>query len=406
MFNPSNLDTDQWMETASKMGAKYAVLVANHCSGFCLWPTKDYDYSIKNTPYKDGKGDIVGEFIESCKKFGLRPGLYYSTICNAHELFDQPGNQTPEIGTEKFNSYCDLVEKQVTELWTQYGDIFEIWFDGGNIKGGPDIASLLKKYQPKAVCFQGPSDHPSNLRWVGNEKGVAPYPCWSTISDVGHYDGTKEVENMGGDPDGNTWMPAETDTPNRQLQWFWYENQDDLVKSSAELVRAYYTSVGRNTNLLLGMVIDNRGLVPEKDKQEFLKFGKEIKERFAKPLARTKGKGQELQITLGKQETINQIVIQEEIEHGERIRDYIIEGKINNEWKVLCKGSSVGHKRIELISSIEVSQVRLKIINSTNTPLIRNFELYKVNPLPKKLSLLKKLKRMIKISKNIGTILS
>lgn len=203
IFNPEVLDTDQWIETAMKAGAKYAVLVVKHCSGFCLWPTKASDFSVKNTPYKDGKGDILRDFINSCVKYGIHPGIYYSTVYNAYEQFDQPCNRVPALSSGAYRSYCNLVENQLIELWTQYGELFEIWFDGGHIINGPDIEALLSKYQPNAVCFQGPLKWRSNLRWVGNEKGTAPYPCWSTVNKYGHYDGTKKVKKLGkGDPYG------------------------------------------------------------------------------------------------------------------------------------------------------------------------------------------------------------
>lgn len=184
-------------------------------------------------------------------------------------------------------------------------------------------------------------------------------------------------------------MPAEIDTPNRFLQWFWYKDQEKLVKSIDELVRIYYFSVGRNTNLLLGMVIDNRGLVPEKDRQIFLEFGKEIKTRFDIPIAETNGKAKELILELPRSQKINQIVIMEDISEGHLIRKYIIQGFNNNKWIMLCSGSSIGHKRIEILKPIEVVKVKLRCIETIDTPIIKNFALYSVKPLPKNQLLLK-----------------
>jgi alpha-L-fucosidase len=155
IFNPKSLNTDQWVKTASDAGIKYIVLVAKHCSGFCLWPTKEHAYSIKNTPYKNGKGDIVTEFVTSCKKYNVRPGLYYSTSTNAYLNVDNPG--TVRSGNnEEQKRYNEIVEHQLRELWSAYGEFFEIWFDGGCLpveKGGPDILPLLNRYQPNAVLF-------------------------------------------------------------------------------------------------------------------------------------------------------------------------------------------------------------------------------------------------------------
>jgi len=293
-FNPNQLDTDQWVKAAKDAGATYAILTAKHCSGFCLWPSKDYEYCTTQSSYKDGKGDIVRDFIASCRKFGLKPGLYYSTGCNAFMQFDMSANRMPNLESDKYIRYSELVEQQLRELWGNYGDLFEIWFDGGHFARGPDIPTLLTELQPNAICFQGPPKWHSNLRWVGNEQGHAPYPCWSSISDITHYDGTKPIGNKHmGDPNGKIWMPAETDTPNRIFQWMWYKNQDRLVIPAEKLLEYYYKSVGRNTNLLLGMVIDNRGLVPERDAQEFKKFGDYLRERFETPVGVGSGEGKE-----------------------------------------------------------------------------------------------------------------
>lgn len=170
-FAPLQLDTDQWIRSAKAAGAKYAVLVAKHCSGFCLWPTDVHEYSVKHSPWKDGKGDIVNDFFNSCKKYGLKPGLYYSASCNAYCNVDNPGTikdiTKVEDVREAQEKYNNMVLTQLRELWTRYGDVFEIWFDGGCLppeNGGPDIASLLHELQPDAVVFQGPAGTKSLVR--------------------------------------------------------------------------------------------------------------------------------------------------------------------------------------------------------------------------------------------------
>ncbi len=406
IFNPRELDTDQWIEVAKEMGAKYAVLVVNHGSGFCLWPSKASNYTIKESPYKNGKGDIFSEFLTSCKKFGILPGVYYSTICNAHELYDLPKNRVLDPNSEDFKKYCTLVESQLTELWTEYGELFEIWFDGGHIPNGPNISEMLRKYQPRAVCFQGPPEWKSNLRWVGNERGIAPYPCWSTINDYGHYDGTKPIKDKNkGDPEGKFWVPAETDTPNRFYQWFWYKDQEKFVIPVEELIRMYYTSVGRNTNLLLGMVIDNRGLVPELDAKVFKQFGEEIKARFANSIAEIQGDSSVLILELSKPQRINQIVLMEDISLGHSIHSFKVEGYRNNKWKTLYEGEGIGYKSILIFKSVEVEKIKLELLNTINTPNIKQFAVYNVDIIPKKLNIFKRISRWLRFLINLKTII-
>ncbi len=207
VFDPPELNTDQWLETAKAAGAKYAILVAKHCSGFSLWPTLAHDYHVGNTPWQNGKGDIVADFFKSCRKYGIKPGLYCSAATNAYFNVDNPGRVRSGKQAEQ-NAYNQMVESQLTELWSNYGDIFEIWFDGGVLppeQGGPDIVPLLLRLQPNAVVFQGPQEFPSLLRWPGNERAEAPYPCWSTTSFVTQSDGIVE-SSFPGNPDGDIWL--------------------------------------------------------------------------------------------------------------------------------------------------------------------------------------------------------
>ncbi len=168
VFNPTQLNTDQWIQSAVAAGAKYAVLVAKHCSGFSLWPTEAHDYNISNSPYKNGEGDIVKEFIESCKKYGVKPGIYASTTANGYLQVDNPGKVLSGDPDDQ-KRYNAIVQQQLTELWTNYGPLFEIWFDGGVLppeKGGFDILSMVRKYQPNTIAFQGPFGYENNIRWV------------------------------------------------------------------------------------------------------------------------------------------------------------------------------------------------------------------------------------------------
>ena len=182
-LDPKKLEPSQWVRSAAELGAKYAVLVANHCTGFSLWDTKVNDFSIAHTKWRGGGGDICREFVEACREYGLKPGFYYSTGCNGY--YNINDNWKWDYRSPVYQAYVKNVEAQVTELWTEYGELFEIWFDGGIVppeQGGPDLTPILKKHQPRAICFQGPRDYPHDIRWVGNEDGLAPENCWAATN--------------------------------------------------------------------------------------------------------------------------------------------------------------------------------------------------------------------------------
>ena len=395
-FAPMELDTDQWLKAAKTAGAGYAVLVAKHCSGFSLWPTSVHDYSVKKSPWKDGKGDIVGDFFASCKKYGIKPGLYYSSSCNAYCSVDNPGTvqktinpgdmgmlKSTTILEEEQKKYNELVLTQLTELWTHYGDVFEIWFDGGCLlpeKGGPDIASLLHRLQPDAIVFQGPPGTKSLIRWVGNERGIAPEDCFATVDFTPEsFDGHDE-RIYGGNPDGLTWSPAESDIPNRYADktseggWFWFPNEEHAVIPASELFETYLQSVGRNTNFLIGMVIDNRGLFPDVDAAEFAKFGEMVREAFSNPLVElTQAKldkasdkyNYKLTIPAGK--TPKYLVMMGDISKGERVLGYKVNGNIT--------GRCIGHKRIIKLSP-DTTGVVLEITDAKTEPALRSIAVY------------------------------
>ena len=331
-FDPDALDTDNWIKTAASAGARYAVLVAKHCTGFCLWPTAKHDYSVKSAPWKNGKGDVVADFFASCKKYGVRPGLYYSASCNQFADVDNPGKvrSGKKEDQERYNA---LVLSQLTELWTNYGELFEIWFDGGCLKpedGGADIAPLLAKLQPGAVVFQGPKELKSLVRWCGNERAEASENCSAifSYSDM-HDDGTTERPDSG-DTFGDIWCPAECDMPNRDPHranangWFWAPGEDDTVFPSEELFDRYLKSVGRNGNLLIGMAIDKRGLVPEKDAAEFKKFGDMVKNTFSAPINEKFAKKSETEFEIASNDEKAYVMLGEEIEKGERVTGYTL----------------------------------------------------------------------------------
>jgi len=384
VFAPMELDTDQWVKSAMKAGAKYMVLVAKHCSGFCLWPTEAHEYSVKNSPWKGGKGDIVADFFASCKKFGVKPGLYYSSSCNAYCNVDNPGTVQTDVNVaEAQRKYNEMVLSQLTELWTWYGEVFEIWFDGGCLppeQGGPDIAALLDKLQPNALIFQGPPTMKRLIRWVGNERGIAPQDCYATVDLTPESFDGHDPSIYAGDPNGSTWSPAESDVPNRyadqafQGGWFWRAGEDHTIIPAEALYDLYLQSVGRNTNLLIGMVIDDRGLVPDADAATFAAFGEKVRQAFGKPVAaltRT-----ELDGAPGKyhynlkppaESDAKYLVMAEDIAHGERVLGYTVNGAIT--------GKCIAHKKIIPLPP-GTKEITIEITDAKAEPVMRSIEVY------------------------------
>lgn len=380
VFNPTELSTDQWLETAKKLGATYAVLVAKHCSGFSLWPTEAHDYSVKHSPWKNGEGDIVADFIASCKKYGIKPGIYASTTANGYLYVDNPGlvQKGSPVTQEEYNR---VVTQQLTELWSNYGKLFEIWFDGGVLskdQGGADVLSLVKKLQPDAIAFQGPYGHPNLVRWVGNEEGVAPYPCWATADSTTNADGTRVINGLNGDPFAPFWCPGESDFTLRwnssfQGGWFWTGGQDSMMFTVPELLHKYETSVGRNTNMLLGLVVDERGLIPDADVRQAELLGKEIARQYGNPLVQTSGTGKEYVLTFDHPTSINRVVMQEDITYGERVLKYSLKGEKNGEWIDIASGTNIGHKHIDRFEPQTLDAIKLIIDEAKAEPKIKSF---------------------------------
>lgn len=374
-IHPTKLDPEQWVRSAWELGAKYAVLVTNHCTGFSLWNTKVNDFSISYTDWRGGGGDICREFIDACKKYGLKPGFYYSTGCNGY--YNINDNLRWDYKSDYYQEYVKNVEAQVTELWTEYGELFEIWFDGGIIpveQGGPNLTPILNKYQSNAICFQGPRDYAHNVRWVGNEDGLAPENCWATTNaGQARYDGTIPDEKAGeGDPDGIYYWPAETDMPNRTHAafgggWGWQENEEHLLYTPEQLLDCYIRSVGRNSNLLLGMAISKDG--DFQDEEQFKAFGKLIKETFGKPIAVNEGG---YCIDLAEKQKINYVVIREDITDGQHIRGF----KIMADGECVYESKCVGHKRIVAFENIEAKSIELVVTQNAGDVKLRDIAIY------------------------------
>jgi alpha-L-fucosidase len=258
----------------------------------------------------------------------------------------------------------------LNELWGNYGELSEIWFDGGVLdpaKGGPDMLPILQKLQPRAIVFQGPE---ASIRWIGNEDGVAPYPCWATVpNDVRDYNGS-------GSPDGGKWLPGECDVPIREGVWMWEPNTEERLFSVDHLVDLYYRSVGHNCNLLLNANPGPDGLIPEPDMKRYKEFGDEIRRRFGRCIAETSGKGEVVELSLNRPTLIDHVITMEQIAESERVREYMIEGLVGGQWQELCRGTSIGHKKIDRFNPAEVKKIRWRSLKSVAEPRIRSLAVF------------------------------
>ncbi|HPO14369.1 MAG TPA: alpha-L-fucosidase [Candidatus Hydrogenedentes bacterium] len=363
-INPTALDTDQWVSVAESMGAKYIVFVAKHVGGFCMWQTDTTDYSIKNTAWRDGKGDVLADLSASCKKRGMKLGVYLSPRDDEHGV--DTGGKCKDAAKQA--EYDKLYRQQLTEVLSKYGELCEVWFDGSNII---EVGDILKQHAPYAVIFQGKY---ASIRWVGNEDGIAPYPAWNTVKDSAPLGGATAAD---GDPNGSKWIPNECDARMRR-DWFWNSKNAGTLKSVDELMSMYYQSVGHGAVLLLNATPDTTGRIPDADAQRAAEFGSEIQRRFGKSLAETSGTGNTLELTLTTPTPIDHIITMEDITQGERVREYVLEGLQNGTWKELCKGSAIGHKKIDQFKPIAVEKIRLHITASAAEPIIRKLAAYSI----------------------------
>lgn len=363
-INPARLDTDQWARTAKAMGAKYVVFVAKHVGGFCWWQTTTTDYSVKSIPWHGGKGDVMADLSKSCRKLGLKLGVYLSP-CDRKFGVDVGGRaKTPEVQA----AYIKLFRTQLTELLTKYGPIFEVWFDGSLVF---DVGDILSKHAPKAVVFQGPE---ASIRWVGNEEGFAPYPAWNGAKYDKKTWGTLTAAD--GDPNGDRWLPNEVDCRMRDT-WFWNTRNAGSLKSVDKLMEMYEQSVGRGAVLLLNHTPDTSGLIPEADVRRAAEFGAEVQRRYGAAIADTRGKGSELTVRPSAPMTVDSVITMENTKDGERVREYVLEGLVDGTWKELCRGTAIGHKKIDKFVPIRVSAVRLRVTESVGTPQIRRLAVFR-----------------------------
>ncbi len=388
LYQPHKLNTDEWLAAAKAAGATYAIFTATHFNGFMQWQSDAYPYGLKQTSWRNGKGDVVADFVASCRKFGIKPGIFFSVHRNVyqqvwgHYVDWGKGRGTP--AQEKFNR---IAEQMMTEICARYGPLVQIWFDAGTktpSEGGPDMIPIFDKYQPHSVFYHSAArgDH----RWIGNESGFANDPCWATMPDRGqtllHSGAASGRQFLGtGDPDGTAWSPGMVDVPlrgaNKLHNWFWAPNEDHAVEPVERLVQMYDQSVGRNCNFIIGAVIKPDGTLPEVDVQRLAEFGAAIKRRYGKAVAETKGNGMLLELRLRKPVPLDTLIAMEDIAQGERIRAWVLEGRARNStWEKLGAGQSIGHKRILHFARQELAAVRLRIPKSSTEPRLRRLAVF------------------------------
>lgn len=420
LFNPSDLNTDQWAKVASEAGMKGLILVAKHHDGFCLWPSKYTSYSVKATPWKDGNGDVLGDLSESCKKYGLKLGVYLSPWDRNHAEYGQP-------------EYVQYYYKQLEELLTEYGDIFEFWIDGANggtgyygganewrnidretYYGYENIFSIVKKHQPNAIIF---SDVGPGTRWVGNEAGIGSESNWNTINTNGKCPGDPSPEyskKLGtGEQEGKDWIPAEVNTT---LLWpkAWYYHTGHQPRSLVNLMDLYYTSIGRGSPLDLGLAIAPNGQIRDIDAQALLKFREHVKREFKENLIKDakvsasnyRGnsslfntekccdentntywatsdsiKKASLILDFGKETTFNRLLLQEYIRLGQRIHKFILEVEKDDGWKKIAAGTTIGYKRILRFDDVKATKVRVTLETDAPCLTLSNIEIFNAPPL-------------------------
>ncbi len=399
IFDPSELDVVQWVKAAREFGFRSVVLTAKHHDGFCLWPSRYTDHSVRSSPWRDGRGDVVGELARACSKAGIRFGVYLSPW-DRHE---------PSYGNElQYNLYY---LGQLRELLTGYGPLSEVWFDGAKGEDARDMNyyfqtywALVRQLQPGAVIF---SDEGPDVRWIGNERGSAGESCWSMLDRSRVSVGKSDTDYLNtGDPDGPQWVPGETDVSIRK-GWFWHPDQKP--KSVGELVDIYFHSVGRNSVLLLNVPPDNRGRLPEPDVRRLREFRSALDSIFRKDLAagatgragNVRGGSPDfgvektldgqletywatddaarsawVEYDLGKPRRFNVCRLQEPIQLGQRIRRYRLEVETPSGWKAVAEGTTIGYKKLDRFEPVEARRVRLRILDSRACPLLAEFGLY------------------------------
>jgi len=412
LFNPTELDCQQWARVCSEAGMKGIILTAKHHDGFCLWPSEYTEHSVKNSPWKNGKGDVVEELANACEDYGLELGIYLSPWDRNHA----------DYGTDAYISYF---RNQLKELMSNYGKVFEVWFDGANGGTGwygganeerrvdrktyydwPNTRQIVRELQPDAVMF---SDAGPDVRWVGNEAGWAGETNWSLLRRDEFYPGSPNYRELtSGHEDGTHWLPAEVDVSIRP-GWYYHQSEDHKVKSVKQLVDIYYHSIGRNASFLLNFPVDRRGLIHERDVEQLMKMVEVIRLDFQIDLAwearveasQVRGGSRKfdahrvvddnpdtywatddsvlsasLTFDFGNETTFNRFLVQEYIPLGQRVKEFSLEAWVDGAWQEIDRQTTIGYKRILRFDDISSDKLRLNILDARACPTISRVGIY------------------------------
>lgn len=412
LFSPTALDCGQWMRTLKGAGIPAAILTAKHADGFCLWPSAYTDYSVKNTMWRQGKGDVVKEFADSCNAYGIKAGIYLGP-------HDRHEHLHPDYTTERYKDYYD---KQLRELLSGYGTIWETWWDGaGASELMPPLYAqwhkTLRELQPHCVIFGAINAYPfADVRWVGNESGIAGDPCWATLDSVAIVkEGANRRQLNEGKYDGNAYIPAESDVSIRP-SWFYHASEDGKVKSVKKLWDIFCSSTGRNSVMLINIPPDRRGQLHALDSANIVTLRKGIDATFSHNLLKKSkvsatnvrgsnyapsnlidgndatyyaGKDGEVRsvitFRLPKAETFDCLDIREVYELGQRTNHWSVEwsadGRVWHPIKEATGKQTIGHRWIERFEPVTARYVRLNIEDGGATPAIRSFGIYRQSSL-------------------------
>lgn len=380
VFNPTGVDTDQWIRAAKAAGAKYVILVAKHHDGFCLWPTDQTNYSVKQSPWLGGKGDLVRMVADSARKNGLQFGVYLSPWDRHDSRYKNPAE------------YDKYYLAELDELAQRYGNLVEYWLDGagsgGHTYNFQKIIDELRTYQPDTMVFADTALFKyGDIRWVGNENGDIPFENWNVIDRHGYL----------------RWRPVEADTPLHNGHWFWHPNDASTLKALPDLMRTYEHTVGRGGQLVLGISPDNRGLLPQADVDRLREFGDAIRRRYENNLvvtqhARAAADAEAaldgdpatfwsapphshhamLEISFPHPVSFNHALTMEWINDGQRVEQYAVQVWEGGRWKTVSGGHAIGHEKIDSFPLVRADRVRLNILSSAGTAGIREFQLYNI----------------------------
>jgi len=377
VFNPTELDPEQWMRALQAAGIRYVIFVAKHHDGFCLWPTAQTDYSVKNSPWENGRGDVVKQVEKAARKYGLKFGVYLSP-------WDRHEPRYSNIA-----EYDKYYAAQLDELVQGYGNLEEFWLDGagsaGHVYNFPRIIEELRTYQPNTLVFAdvGLFEY-GDIRWVGNEEGVIPYENWNVIDRHGFL----------------RWRPVEADTPLHRNHWFWHTNDEGSLKSTTDLISIYEQTVGRGGQLVLGIAPDRRGLLPDADVQRLREFGDALHRRFGRNLvsshahvapqleraldgdpdtfwtAPAGANHASIEVAFDRPIVFDHALMMEWLNAGQHIEKYAVEIYRQGKWMAVAEGHAIGHKKIDAFARVTASRVRLNIIAASGQIAVREFQLY------------------------------